>query len=67
MGRLLARLAGASVTHERALETRETSYMSRPARPFFIPKAHGPLRAAGHVAASEPFRAGRQGPKPWGT
>jgi hypothetical protein len=38
--------------------------MSRPARPFFIPKAHGPLRAAGHVAASEPSRAGRQGPKP---
>jgi hypothetical protein len=52
---------------ERALETREPSCMPRPARPFFIPEAHGPLRAAGHVTASEPSRVGRQGPKPRGT
>jgi hypothetical protein len=55
--------------------------MSRPARPFFIPEARGPLRAVEHVAAllskevgseavkhvaaPEPSQAGRQGPKLW--
>jgi hypothetical protein len=41
--------------------------MPRLARPFFIPKARGPLSAAGHVAASEPSCVGRQGLKPWDT
>jgi hypothetical protein len=46
------------------LETHEPSCMPMQASPFFIPEAHGPLRAAGHMAASEPSRAGRWGPEP---
>jgi hypothetical protein len=46
---LSARLAGASVTRERALETCESSYVSGAARPFFIPVDHSPLGAAGYV------------------
>jgi hypothetical protein len=63
--------ACASVTHERALETREPSYVSRAAMPFFISVVHtwqhrsSPLRkveprAVGHVAAPElPSQEGR--------
>jgi hypothetical protein len=37
------------------------------AKPFFILKAHDPLRVVEHVIESEPFQAGRQGSEPWGT
>jgi hypothetical protein len=52
------RLAGALVTHERTLETREPSCMPRAAKPFFIPIIYGPLKAVGYVAASEPSPLG---------
>jgi hypothetical protein len=48
-----ARLAGASITHERALETCKPSCVPRAARPFFIPVVHNPLGAMGYVAAPE--------------
>jgi hypothetical protein len=52
--------AGASVTHERALETCEPSYVPRAAKHFFIPVVHNPLGAGGHVAASKlPSQEGR--------
>jgi hypothetical protein len=56
--RLPTHLTGDSVTHERALKTREPSYMPRPVRLFFIPEARGPLSAAWHVVVSEPSQAG---------
>jgi hypothetical protein len=43
---------------KRALETREPSYMLRPARHFLIPEARGPLRAAVHMVVSEPPKQG---------
>jgi hypothetical protein len=43
----------ASVTHERALEIREPSYMPRAAKPFFIHVDHSPPGAVGHVVAPE--------------
>jgi hypothetical protein len=48
-----ARLAGASVTRDRALDTCEPSCVPGAARPFFIPVVHSPLGAVGYVAASE--------------
>jgi hypothetical protein len=52
--------AGASVTCERTLETREPSCVSRAAKPLFIPVVHSPLGAVGHVAAPElPPRGGK--------
>jgi hypothetical protein len=50
---LSARLAGASVTRDRALDTCEPSYVSGAARPFFIPVVHSPLGVVGYVAAPE--------------
>jgi hypothetical protein len=47
------RLVGASITHERALETCEPSYVPGVARPFFILVVHSPLGAVGYVAAPE--------------
>jgi hypothetical protein len=47
------RLAGALVTHDRALDTCEPSCVPGVARPFFIPVVHSPLGAVGYVAASE--------------
>jgi hypothetical protein len=43
---------------EHASETHEHSYMSRAAKPFFIPVVHSPLGAMGHVAAPEPSPQG---------
>jgi hypothetical protein len=52
--------ADASVTHECALETRESSYVSRAAKPFFILVVHSPPGAVGHVVAPElPSQEGR--------
>jgi hypothetical protein len=46
--------------HERALKTREPSYVPRVAKHFFIPVVHSLLRAMGHVAAPElPSQEGR--------
>jgi hypothetical protein len=50
---LFARLAGASVTRDRALDTCEPSCMPGAARPFFIPVVHSPLGAVGYVAAPD--------------
>jgi hypothetical protein len=44
---------GASVTHERALKTRETSCVPKAAKLFFIPVAHSPPGAVRCVTASE--------------
>jgi hypothetical protein len=46
-----ARLAGASVTRDRALDTCESSCVPEAARSFFIPVVHSPLRAIEYVAA----------------
>jgi hypothetical protein len=52
--------AGTSVTHERALETREPSCVPRAAKCFFIPVIHSPPGGVGHVAAPElPSQEGR--------
>jgi hypothetical protein len=51
---------GASVMHERAVETCEPSCMPRVAKPFFIPVVHSPPGAVGHMVALElPSRKGR--------
>jgi hypothetical protein len=50
---LSARLAGASIMCERALETCESSCVPRAARPFFIPVVHNPSGVVGYVAAPE--------------
>jgi hypothetical protein len=47
------RLAGASVTRDRALDICEPSCVPGAARPFFIPVVHSPLGAVGYVAAPE--------------
>jgi hypothetical protein len=53
-------LAGALVTHERALKTRESTCVPRVAKSFFIPVVHSPPGVVGHVAASElPSQEGR--------
>jgi hypothetical protein len=49
-----ARLASASLTRDRALDTCEPSCIPGVARPFFIPMVHSPLGAVGYVAAPEP-------------
>jgi hypothetical protein len=52
--------AGASVTHEHALETREPSCVPRAAKTFFIPMVHSPLGAMGHMTTPElPSQEGR--------
>jgi hypothetical protein len=48
-----ARLADASVTRDRALDTCEPSCVLGAARPFFIPVVHSTLGAVGYVAAPE--------------
>jgi hypothetical protein len=47
------RLAGASVTRDRALDTCEPSCVPGAARTFFIPVVHNPLWAVRYVAAPE--------------
>jgi hypothetical protein len=49
------------------LETHKPSYVSRAAKPFFIPVVHDLSSVVGHVVAPEPSLAGRQGPEPWNT
>jgi hypothetical protein len=50
---LSARLAGASVTRDRALDTCEPNCVPGVARLFFIPVVHSPLGAVGYMAAPE--------------
>jgi hypothetical protein len=57
---MMAQVLGISVMCGHALETRESNRIGRPAKAFFILKVWDPQRAAGHVAASEPSRAGRR-------
>jgi hypothetical protein len=58
-----ARLAGASVTRDRALNTCEPSCVAGAAMPFFIPMVHSPLEAVGCVAAPEPISSGWRDPE----
>jgi hypothetical protein len=44
-----ARLPGASVIHNRALDTCEPSCVTGAAKLFFIPVVHSPLGVAGYV------------------
>jgi hypothetical protein len=53
-------VSGVSVTCGHTLETRESSRIGRPAKPFLILKVFGPQGAAGHMAALKPSRAGRR-------
>jgi hypothetical protein len=48
-----AHLAGASVTHERALEICEASCVLMTAKTFFVPVVHSLLGAVGYVTAPE--------------
>jgi hypothetical protein len=48
-----ARLASASLTRERALETCEPSCVPGAARPFFISVVHSPLGTLGYMVALE--------------
>jgi hypothetical protein len=50
---MFARLAGATVTRDCALDTCEPSCVPEAGRPFFIPVVHSPLGAVGYVAALE--------------
>jgi hypothetical protein len=62
---LCARLAGASVTRDCALDTCEPSCVPGAARPFFIPVVHSPLGAMGYVAASKPSSRGGETRATW--
>jgi hypothetical protein len=52
---LSERLAGASITRDRALDTCEHICMPGAAMPFFIHMVHDPLGAMGYVVAPELF------------
>jgi hypothetical protein len=61
---LSARLAGTSVTRDRALDTCEPSCVPRAARPFFIPVFHSPLGPWGTCQhRSSPLEEARPGPR----
>jgi hypothetical protein len=61
---MMAQVSGVLVTCRHALETRESSHIGRPSKPFFILKVYDPQRAVGHVVVLEPSRAGRRDPVP---
>jgi hypothetical protein len=60
-----ARLASASVTHDRALDTCEPSCVPGVARSFFIPVVHSPLGAVGYVATLEHSSRGGEAGATW--
>jgi hypothetical protein len=62
---LSTRLAGASVTCDRPLDTCEPSCVPRAVRPFFIPVVHSPLGAVEYVAAPELFSWGGMDGATW--
>jgi hypothetical protein len=60
-----ARLAGASVTCDRALDTCEPSCVPGAARPFFISVVHIPLGVVGYVVAPELSSRGGEAGATW--
>jgi hypothetical protein len=62
---LSARLADASITHGRALDTCETSCVPGAARSFSIPVVHSPLRAVRYMATPEPSSRGGDAGTTW--
>jgi hypothetical protein len=60
-----ARLAGASVTCDHALDTCELNCVPGAVRPFFIPVVHSPLGAVGYVAAPELSSRGGEAGATW--
>jgi hypothetical protein len=59
-----ARVVGASVTHDRVLDTCEPSYVPGATRPFFIPVVHSPLGVVGMWQhRSSPLGEARPGPR----
>jgi hypothetical protein len=60
-----ARLVGASITRDRALDTCESSYVPGAARPFFIPVVHSPLGAVGYVTAPKLSSRGGEAGAMW--
>jgi hypothetical protein len=60
-----ARLAGASVTRDYALDTCESSYVPGAGRTFFIHVVHSPLGAVGYVTALELFSQGGEVGATW--
>jgi hypothetical protein len=62
---MYARLAGGSVTRDRALDTCEPSCVPGAARPFFIPVVHSSLGAVGYVAAPELSPRGGEAGATW--
>jgi hypothetical protein len=62
---LSARLAGASVTRDHALNTCEPSCVPRAASPFFIPVVHSPPVTVGYVAAPELSSRGGEAGAMW--
>jgi hypothetical protein len=62
---LSERLAGTSVTHDRALDTCESSCVPGVARPFFIPVFHSPLWAMGYVATPKLSSQGGEAGGTW--
>jgi hypothetical protein len=62
---LSARLVGASVTHVRALDTCDPTYVPGVARSFFIPVVHNPLGVVGYVIAVELSSQGGKAGATW--
>jgi hypothetical protein len=60
-----ARLAGASVTRDCALDTYEPSCVPEVVRSFFIPVVHSPLGVMGYVAAPELSSRGGEAGATW--
>jgi hypothetical protein len=60
-----ARLAEASVTRDRTLDTSESSCVFGAARPFFILVVHNPLGAVGYVATPELSSRGGEAGATW--
>jgi hypothetical protein len=58
-------LTDASVTHDHALDTCESSRVPGAARPLFIPVVHSPLGAVGYVIASELSSQGGEAGATW--
>jgi hypothetical protein len=62
---LSARLASASVTRDRALDTCEPSCVPGAARPFFIHVVYSPLGAVGYVEAPKLSSRGGEAGTTW--
>jgi hypothetical protein len=62
---MFACLAGDSLTRDRDLDTYESSYVPRTAKPFFIPVFHSPLGALWYVTALELSSRGGEAGVTW--